>query len=373
MRSLQETRSLVLPKAFNRGILLKATMMLPLGLTLVVGSANPSHAQEVNFSGKTVRMILGQAAGGGADISARLIANFLGKYLPGSPVIIVVNMPGANGIVANNHLVHQVPADGMTFIAGSGSQVISAAEKNSAVKYDPTKFEFIGSVQNSGTVLIAAKSAIPRLTNSSVDPVVMAQVGVARPGALFTIWGKEFLNWNVRSVTGYKGSQEVHLAVLRGEAEMMDTGAINVIGPMVTEGKFTGVSQIGVFADGKYVRRAAFKDVPLISEQLEGKVKGQTLSALKSWLNAAAIGKFYALPPNTPAPYVASYRDAFTRMQADLDFQEKAKIALDPDYQMMSAEDTRQLVVAVMGTSDKDREYLSYLRDKHGLHSEAGR
>src|SRR3954452_13604034 len=260
------------------------------------GSADVGSAQEVNFAGKTVRMILGQASGGGADTSARLIATFLGKYLPASPTILVVNMPGANGILANNHLVHQVAADGTTFFAGSGSQVISAAEKNSAVKYDPAKFEFIGSVQNPGTVLIAAKSAIPRLTNPSADPVVMAQVGVARPGALFTIWGKEFLGWNVRSVTGYKGSQEVHLAVLRGKAEMMDTGGINVLAPMVDGGNYAGVSQIGLFSEGQFVRRAAFKDVAVISEQLNQKISGQPLSALKSCLKAAAIGKFYALP-----------------------------------------------------------------------------
>src|SRR4051812_2806925 len=154
--------------------------------------------------------------------------------------------------------------------------------KNPAVRYDPAAFELIGSVQNPGTVLIAAKSAIPRLTTPSVDPVIMAQVGVARPGALFTIWGKEFLGWNVRSVTGYKGSQEVHLAILRGEAEMMDTAAINVLGPMVSSGKYAGVSQIGLFADGKFVRRDAFKDVPLISEQLAHKVNGIAQSALKS-------------------------------------------------------------------------------------------
>src|SRR4051812_34209366 len=236
------------------------------------GSADVGSAQEVNFAGKTVRMILGQASGGGADTSARLIAAFLGKYLPSNPTILVVNMPGANGILANNHLVHQVAADGTTFIAGSGSQIIAAAEKNSAVRYDPAAFEFIGSVQNSGTVLIASKSAIARLTIPSADPVIMAQVGVARPGALFSIWGKEFLGWNVRSVTGYKGSQEVHLAVLRGEADVMDTAAINVLGPMINSGKYAGVSQIGLFADGKFVRRGVFNDVPLISEQLAPKV-----------------------------------------------------------------------------------------------------
>lgn len=121
------------------------------------------------------------------------------------------------------------------------------------------------------------------------------------------------------------------------------------------------------------MRREAFKDVPLISEMLEGKVSGQALSALKSWLNAAAIGKYYALPPNTPTRYLAAYREAFVRMQEDPDFQEKARIVLDPDYVMMSAEDTQQLVTDVMQTSDADRAYLGLLRDKHGLHSEAGR
>jgi hypothetical protein len=60
-------------------------------------------------------------------------------------------------------------------------------------------------------------------------------------------------------------------------------------------------------------------------------------------------------------------------MEADPEFQEKAKIALDPDYEMMSAADIKELVVAVMATSDEDREYLGQLRDRHGLHSEAGR
>src|SRR6188472_3062502 len=186
------------------------------GLALVAGIActaigqNLSNAQEANFAGKTVKLILGQAAGGGADASARLVAAFIGKFLPGNPVIVVQNVPGANGIVASNQLTHQAAPDGLTFFAGSASQIVAAAEKNPNAKYDPTLWEFVGAVQNPGTVLVAAKSAVPRLTNPSAVPVIMAQVGVARPGALFTIWGKEFLGWNVRSVTGYKGSQEVH-------------------------------------------------------------------------------------------------------------------------------------------------------------------
>jgi tripartite-type tricarboxylate transporter receptor subunit TctC len=317
-------------------------------------------------------MVVGQAAGGGADLSARLIAKFLGKYLPGNPVIIVQNMPAANGIVSANYLVHQVAPDGLTFIAGSSSQVTAAVDKNSVVQYDPAKFEFIGSVQNPGTLLVAAKSAIPRLTNRSAEPVIMAQVGVARPGALFTIWGSEYLGWNVRTVTGYPGSQLVTLAVMRGEAEMMDTAGINVIGPMIAEGKYAGVAQVGLFSNSTFQRREAFPDVPLISEMLKGKISGQALSAFNSWLNAAAIGKYYALPPNTPANYLAAYRDAFTRMQDDPDFREQAKTALDPDYAMMSAEDTKQLITNVMSTSEQDLIFLNGLRDKYNLQSDGG-
>ncbi len=341
-----------------------------LALAVAAGTANAAQAQQVTFADKQVRMILGQAAGGGADISARLIASFLGKYLPGNPVILVQNMPGANGIAASNHIAHQVAPDGLTFYGGSASQVVAAAEKNPQAKYDPSKWEFIGAIQNPGTVLVASKSALPRLTNPSSEPVVMAQVGVARPGALFTIWGKEFLGWNVRQVTGYRGSTDIDLAIQRGEAEMMGTGVINVLGPMVASGKFVGVAQNGFFADGKFVRRRSFVDTPTMSELLAGKLGSRENSALNSWLTVAAIGKFYALPPNTPAPIVAAYRDAFLKMDTDPEFREKAKSVLDPDYELQSGADIHQLIKNAMAQSDEDRTYLSELRVKNGLSAE---
>jgi tripartite-type tricarboxylate transporter receptor subunit TctC len=333
-------------------------------------TANPAASQEPNFAGKTVKLILGQAAGGGADASARLVAAYIGKFLPGNPVVVVQNMPGANGIVASNHLTHQVAPDGLTFFAGSASQVVAAAEKNPNAKYDPAVWEFVGAVQNPGTVLVAAKTAIPRLTDPKMDPVVMAQVGVARPGALFTIWGKEFLGWNVRQVTGYRGSTDIDLAIQRGEAEMMGTGGINVIGPMVASGKFVGVAQNGLYTGGKFVRRKSFPDTPTMSELLAGKLNSRELSALNSWLNAAAIGKFYALPPKTPAPIVAAYREAFLKMDTDPEFQEKAKAVLDPDYDLQSGEDIHQLIKNAMSQSDEDRAYLTQLRVKNGLSAE---
>jgi len=334
-------------------------------------SALPAHAQEeVSFRGKTVRMIVGSVPGGVTDVGARTIARFIGKYLPQGPAIVVQNMPAANGIAAANYFTHQVAPDGLTFLAGSSSQVTpDVMRTNPAVRYDPGKFLFIGGVQNAGTLLIVAKRALERLTDRSHSPVVMAQVGGTRTGGLITVWGSEYLAWNVRWVTGYQGTPQTVFALMRGEADMMDTAGINLIEPLLKSGDFVAIVQPGIVVNGTLSRRDAFTDVPLATEMLDGKMSGTARRAFESWLKTVQIGKYYALPPNTPAPYLAAYRDAFEKMQADPEFRQQAKTALDPDYVMMSAAETKQLIDDLLAMPNEDLEFLNRLRNKYGLPS----
>src|SRR5262245_28160187 len=84
----------------------------------------PAAAQEpVSFRGKTITMVVGAQAGGGTDATGRLIAPFLGKYLPGNPAVVVENRPGADGIVALNYFVQQVKPDGLTITTGDSPQI----------------------------------------------------------------------------------------------------------------------------------------------------------------------------------------------------------------------------------------------------------
>lgn len=326
--------------------------------------------EEVSFRGKTVRMIVGSVPGGITDVGARTIARFIGKHLPQSPTIVVQNMPAANGIAAVNYFTHQVAPDGLTFLAGSSSQVTpDVMRSNPAVRYDPGKFLFIGGVQNAGTLLIVAKRALQHLTDRSHSPVVMAQVGGTRTGGLITVWGAEYLGWNVRWVTGYQGTPQTVFALMRGEADMMDTAGINLIEPLLKSGDFVAIVQPGIVINGTLSRRGAFPDIPLATEMLGGKVSGAAVRAFESWLKTVQIGKYYALPPNTPAPYLAVYRDAFEKMQADPEFQQQAKTALDPDYVMMSAPETKQLMEDLLAVPNEDLEFLNRLRNKYGLPS----
>jgi hypothetical protein len=107
----------------------------------------------------------------------------------------------------------------------------------------------------------------------------------------------------------------------------------------------------------------------LATEILDGKMSGGARRACESWLKTVQIGKYYALPPNTPAHYLEMYRDAFARMQADPDFQQQAKAALDPDYVMMSALETKQLIDELVAMPNEDLEFLNRLRNKYGLPS----
>jgi len=330
-----------------------------------------AHAQdEVSFRGKSVRMIVGSTAGGVTDVGARTVARFLGKYLPQSPAIVVQNMPAANGIAAANYFYQQVAPDGLTFLAGSSSQITpEVIRTNPAVRYDPAKFAFIGGVQNAGTLLIVAKSAQDRLLNRSGEPVVMAQVGGARTAALIAVLGAEYLGWNLRWVTGYQGTPQVLLALMNGEADMLDTAGMGPIEPLLKSGRFVPFLQTGVFAQGRLRRRDGFPDVPLLGEMLDGKLNGPATRAVDSWLKTLQVGKYYALPPRTPALYLAAYRDAFSRMQDDPEWRQQAMATLDRDYVMMSAEETSALISDLVATTDDNLEFLNRLRNKYGLPS----
>ncbi len=340
-------------------------------LCCLLAPASAALAQEeVSFRGKTVRMIVGSVPGGITDAGARMVARFIGKHLPQSPTVVVQNIPAANGIAAANYLYQQVAPDGLTFLAGSSSQVTPEVMRtNGAVRYDPARFLLIGGVQNAGTLLVVRRRALERLSNRAREPVVMAQVGGTRTGALISVWGAEYLGWNVRWVTGYQGTPQTVLALQRGEADMLDTAGVNVLEPLFKTGVFVPIVQPGVVVDGKLRRRGAFPEVPLATELLDGKLAGPAQRAFESWLRTVQIGKYFALPPNSPASYLSAYREAFRAMQNDPEFQQQARSALDPDYVMMSAADTGQLIRDLVATPEADLEFLNRLRIKYGLPS----
>src|SRR5689334_11119681 len=201
----------------NGGNMRRISLLLS-ALLMAVSSA--SAQESVSFQGKQILMVIGYAAGGGTDAAGRLIAANLGKHLPGNPTIVVQNVPGADGMVALNYIVQQTKPDGLTITMGSGTQIDPLHSRKPQAKYEVGKFNFIGGAGLGGTVLVISNDAAKRIFDKKSDPVIMGALsGMPRSGMQMTAWGKEFLNWNVKWVVGYRGTNDLAVALERGEID----------------------------------------------------------------------------------------------------------------------------------------------------------
>src|SRR5437764_4920598 len=117
-------------------------------------------AAQPNFAGKTLTIIVGYKPGGGYDATARMLARHLPQHIPGKPTVIVQNMPGGNSIIAANHIYNVAKPDGLTIGTFNRNLPIAQLTRLAGVKFDITKFQWIGSAANESTIL-AIRSDLP--------------------------------------------------------------------------------------------------------------------------------------------------------------------------------------------------------------------
>src|SRR5688572_23505809 len=121
---------------------MRKAIALIAGLALLAGAPQAGLAQ---YEGKTITIVVGFKTGGGYDRTARILARHLPKYLPGKPTVIVQNMPGANSIIAANHVYSVARPDGLTIGTFNRNLVLAQLTGVSGVKFDMTRFAWIGS------------------------------------------------------------------------------------------------------------------------------------------------------------------------------------------------------------------------------------
>src|SRR5712691_3396381 len=104
----------------------------------------PTVQAQDYYKDKTVTFIVGYSPGGLFDLYARVIARYIGRYLPGNPTRIVENMTGAGGLIAANHLYNRVKPDGLTIGAWASPLVLQQIMGNEAAQFDGRKFGYLG-------------------------------------------------------------------------------------------------------------------------------------------------------------------------------------------------------------------------------------
>ena len=310
----------------------------------------PSYGQTPNFQGKTMTIVVGTVAGDLYDLYARAIALFMGKHLPGNPNIIVQNMPGAGHMIAANHVYNVARPDGLTLGAINAGLYFEQLIGRPEVKFDWTKFNWIGNATKSPQVLYMRADApfksIEDVRNSKEAPKCgttgMSNMGYFVPKLLEETVGARF---NV--VAGYQGGNEIDLGVERGEivCRSLSTEAYFSREPFLTWRKNGFTREL---IQGGKLRLEKLANVPTVYELMDKYKTAETGRRLATALLAS--GEFhrpYMAPPKMRAEVVKTLRDGFTKTMKDPDFLAETKrkrLDMDPT----TGEEVQALAADVM-------------------------
>src|SRR5204863_1814084 len=172
-----------------------------------------------------------------------------------------------------------------------------------------------------------SKDGEKRLYDKSQKPVVIGSaLAVPRQAMQPALWGIEYLGWNATWVVGYHGTNEVMLALDRGEIDMTSTGNIFQIKERLDNGTLVLVNQTGSFENGKIVARGEFGNTPLFNDQMQGKINDPIAQkAFDYWVSLNSVDKWLALAPGTPDNLVEIYREAYRKMVDDKEFMDRGQ------------------------------------------------
>ena len=324
---------------------------VPIGLAALLAGActqpsSSTQATDAFYSGKTVSIIVGSGAGGGFDTTARLVSRHIGRHIPGSPTVIVVNMPGGGGLVAANHVFNAAPKDGTVLGIFHEAQVMNQLTGDEGVQFDLRKFNWLGSSYVDPNVCIVRTDAPATTMKAIVASSKPTAVGGTGPGSntydaprvLAAATGAK-----LKAVAGYPTTNEVRIGVERGELQGMCLGWESV---KSAAGQWLESGYAKVFVQNGTIRHKDLPDVPLALEF----ARDETSKTLLRLVDApGAMAKPFAMPPGVDESRVKTMRDALQDTYRDRAFLMEAKV-MNLEFQPKTAAEIQRVLDEVLAT-----------------------
>lgn len=321
-----------------------AVALLSAGITVFL--AAPVAAQsEPFFQGKSLRLVVGSAPGGGYDAYARLVARYLGEHLPGAPTLVVNNMPGASGIKATNYLYSIASQDGTVFGTFNSAMPFYQVLGQPGVQFKAEEFSWLGSLSQAANVIAVWHGAGVRTIEDAQrqEIIVGALTGGGSMGAYPRLLNQT-LGTKFKVVTGYESGTQVTLAIERGEVQARGTTPWTTWRTTrpdwVREGKIVPIVQFGLKKDPDILH------VPMLSELARNDEQRQIFDLISA---NVAIERPFAAPPNVPAGPLAILRKGFAEMAgapAFLAEAERQSMDIDPLF----GDDLQKAVAGIVAT-----------------------
>ena len=298
-------------------------------ITACLGAVTAFAAEPVPFyQGKQITVIVGNPAGGGYDVYARLLARHMPKYLPGQPAFIVQNMPGAGSINAAQHLANVAAKDGTAIgVLVPGAIFDPLIEGQAKFRYDPGKFEYIGSA-DSGTRICFThrRSGIQSIDDARKTKVVVASTAPQSSATDYALFMNALADTKFEVVLGYKGPADLLLAMERGEAAgvcALDSATVASIRPdWLEDGTINLLVQAGL------------QPTPDIkAPSLWTYISGANRPVAELIVSQQEFGRPFMAPPGIPAEPLKLLREAFDSALKDPELIAEAgkmKLGLTP-------------------------------------------
>jgi tripartite-type tricarboxylate transporter receptor subunit TctC len=299
------------PALFGAASIAAAVLFMPLG----------AHAQAdkspVTFAGKQIRLLIGfSPTGYGYDTYGRLLARYLGKYLPGNPTIVPQNRPGAGSLNLTSYMAYAAPKDGSEIaIVGRGvamEPILDAAQ--SSPKFDSTKFTWLGSMNNEVGGFFVRQPG-PASTFQEVLRGAVLKVGSTGAGGdqqIFTQALNMLLGTKLKLVAGYPGTQELMLAIERGELD----GIVGYSWSVARSGNKEQLDDgtLKIILQVALNRHPDLPNVPLVTDFVTDAVERQVLDLIFS---RNSMGRPLLAPPGLAPPVVAALREGMAQAMRD--------------------------------------------------------
>src|SRR5919106_2824456 len=311
----------------------RMSLLLAIGALLGFATwAVSAHVQEPFYKGKTIRLIVGLAPGGGYDLYSRVIARHIGKHIPGTPTIVVENMTGAGSVIAANHMYKAARPDGLTIGHILGGLFLQQLLGNPAIEFDGRKFEYIGVPAQDHFLLGLSKGTGITSFESWMASKKPVKLGGVAPGGATDDIPKVLaatLGLPIKVVTGYKGTGPVRLAFDSGEVD----GVCNAWESFKsTWRKQLDSKDVVIILQATTKAHPEIPNIPVAFDFLKTD-EARKLFQVVTRVHGPTTRPFF-LPPGTPKERVLLLRKAYTETMKDPELLAEAKTAkldINPD------------------------------------------
>jgi len=305
-------------------------MKLVIAAFFAIALAAPAQAQSVEefYRGKRIEIRVGTGPGGGYDLAARLLARYIGKYIPGNPTAIVQNVPGAASLALMNQLYNTAPTDGTVLGVVTNGVPTAPLLTPEAVRFDLTRFQWIGSpAPETQIVMVWSKARTQTLADLFTTETIAGAIGPGTATYDVPMITNPILGTKFKIVSGYANTAQIDLAMERGEVD--GHAALGWVSAKTRNQKWIEEGKVKILAQYGFRAHPDLPQVPLFElPKDENERQAITVMFIRQ-----EFGRPFLVPPNVPAARLAALRRAFEASMRDPGFiadARKAEMEVSP-------------------------------------------